>query len=374
MDFELSDEQRMLAESATRLFADHYGFDARTAILKTEEGWSRELWSAMAEMGLLGIGLPEAHGGLGGSGIETMIVAEAAGRALIVEPWLATVVLAGGALRHGGSADQQAARIPRIVAGEHIMAFAHTEPGAPRYAADARITRATRAAGQWTLSGRKYAVLHGGSADELVVSAEAEGRTALFLVDAGSTGVRRESVTGYDGVPIATITFDGAQAELLGELEDGAAALARVLDDAIAAVCAEAVGAMAETVDLTTEYLKTRQQFGVALGSFQAVQHRAVDMFIQVELARSMAILAALAVDAPAGERALNVAAAKVQIGRAGRMVGQNAVQLHGAIGFTAEYKVGHLFKRLTAIDALFGDTDHHLAAIASSAGLPALA
>lgn len=374
MDFELNDEQRMLSESAARLFADRYTFDSRGAILQSADGWSRELWSAMAEMGLLGIGLPEAHGGLGGTGVETMIVAEAAGRALVVEPWLPTVVLAGGALRHGGSAAQQEARIPRIVAGEHVMALAYIEPGSPRYASDARVTQAGRAGERWTLSGRKLAVLHGGSADELVVSAHAGDGTALFLVDTGSAGVRRETVTGYDGVPVSSIEFDGADAELLGDPGDGAAVLARVLDEAAAALCAEAVGAMAETMDLTTEYLKTRQQFGVALGSFQALQHRAVDMFIQVELARSMAIHAALSLGAASDERALNVGAAKVQIGRAGRMVGQNAVQLHGAIGFTTEYKVGHLFKRLTAIDASFGDADHHLGAIARTGGLPALA
>jgi len=374
MDFELNDEQRMLSDSAARLFTDRYTFETRIAALKSAEGWSRDLWSAMAEMGLLGIGLPEAHGGLGGTGVETMIVAEAVGRALVVEPWLATVVLAGGALRHGGSAAQQEARIPRIVAGEHVMALAHGEPGLPRYATDARVTRATRVGEGWTLSGRKQAVLHGGSADELVVSAQTDNATALFLVDARSTGVRRETVTGYDGVPVSAIEFAAADAELLGDAGDGATVLARVLDEATAALCAEAVGAMAETVDLTIDYLKTRQQFGVALGSFQALQHRAVDMFIQVELARSMAIHAALSTDAAAGERALNVGAAKVQIGKAGRMVGQNAVQLHGAIGFTAEYKVGHLFKRLTAIDALCGDSDHHLAAIARTGGLPELA
>lgn len=374
MDFELNDEQRMLSESAVRLFADRCTFESRSAILKSEPGWSRDLWSAMAEMGLLGIGLPEAHGGLGGAGIETMIVAEAAGRALVVEPWLATVVLAGGALRHGGSSAQQETRIPRIVAGEHVMALAYAEPGSPRYATDARITRAGRAGERWTLSGRKQAVLHGGSADELVVSAQVDGETALFLVNAGSAGVLYETLTGYDGVPVSAIEFAEVDAELLGELGDGATVLAQVLDGATAAVCAEAVGAMAETVDLTTEYLKTRQQFGVTLGSFQALQHRVVDMFIQVELARSMAMQAALSLGSAPDKRALNVGAAKVQIGRAGRMVGQNAVQLHGAIGFTAEYKVGHLFKRLTAIDALFGDADHHLAAIARTGGLPALA
>jgi len=375
MNFELNDDQRLLADSVGRLLADRGGFDARAAILRDGAGWNRALWRNMAELGLLGLGFAENDGGLGGGGVETMIVAEALGRGLSLEPWLATTVLAGGALRRGASAAQRAARVPDIIAGKHIMAFAHAEPDALRHTFDAKGTAARREGDRWTLTGTKIAVLHGADADELVVSAATDAGTSLFLVDATTAGVRCQGVIGYDGIPVATIRFDAAPAEPLGGGKSGRDVLVAVIDDAIAALCAEAVGAMAETIDLTSEYLKTRQQFGTSLGAFQALQHRLVDMLIQVELSRSIATHAALSIDGPsAANRTLNVSAAKVQIGRAGRMVGQNAVQLHGAIGFTSEYKVGHLFKRLTAIDALFGDADHHLARIAAAPGLPELA
>lgn len=375
MDFDLNDDQRLLADSVGRLMADRGGFEARADILHEGQGWNRALWRDMADLGLLGLGFAEEDGGFGGGGVEAMIVAEALGRALSLEPWLATIVLAGGALRRGANAAQRAARIPAIVAGEHVMALAHAEPDAPRHRLEASGTTAAPHGDGWTLTGTKIAVLHGADADELVVSAATDRGTALFLVDGTATGVTRDGVVGYDGIPVATIRLDAAPAERLAGDAAGQEVLAAVIDDAIAALCAEAVGVMAETVDLTGEYLKTRQQFGTPLGTFQALQHRLVDMLIQVELSRSMATHAALAIDDTAtADRALNVAAAKAQIGRAGRMVGQNAVQLHGAIGFTSEYKVGHLFKRLTAIDALFGDADHHLGRIAAAPELPQLA
>lgn len=374
MNFDLNDDQRLLADSVGRLLAERANFETRSALLRDGRGWNRALWRDMAELGLLGLGFSAEDGGLDGGGVETMIVAEAFGRALSLEPWLATTVLAGGALRRGADAEQRAARIPAIIAGERTMALAHAEPGAPRHTLDAIATVAQDGAAGWTLTGTKIAVLHGGDADELVVSARTDAGTRLFLVDGAAAGVARDSVTGYDGIPVATVRFDAAAAEpLAGDAASGDV-LAAVIDDAVAALCAEAVGAMAEIIDLTSEYLKTRQQFGTPLAAFQALQHRLVDMLIQVELSRSMAVHAALSVDgAPAAERALNLSAAKAQIGRAGRMVGQNAVQLHGAIGFTAEYKVGHLFKRLTAIDALFGDADHHLGRIAAAGRLPEL-
>lgn len=376
MDFDLNDDQRLLADSVGRLMTERGGFEARAAVLREGRGWNRALWRDMADLGVLGLAFAEGDGGLGGGGVETMVVAEALGRGLSLEPWLATVVLAGGALRRGASAEQRASRIPAIIAGERIMALAYAEPNAPRHTLHVTRTSATYGGAGWTLTGAKIAVLHGADADELVVSAATDAGLALFLVDAAAPGVVRDGVTGYDGIPVAAIRFDGAPAEPLAGDVAAHDVLAAVTDDAIAALCAEAVGVMAETIDLTAEYLKTRQQFGTPLGAFQALQHRLVDMLIQVELSRSIAIHAALAVDASSStaERALNVSAAKAQIGRAGRMVGQSAVQLHGAIGFTSEYKVGHLFKRLTAIDALFGDADHHLTRIAAARGLPELA
>ena len=376
MDFDLTDEQRLLSDSVIRFVADRYSFEERLKIMKEPEGWSRAVWGEMAELGLLGMPFSEEDGGFGAGGVETMLVMEALGRGLVVEPYLSTVILAGGALRLAGSATQKEARIPAIVTGERIMALAHSEPGALRHTLEARTT-ATRDGDGWRIDGAKVAVLHGASADELVVSARADAGTSLFLVPGDASGVRRVSQRGYDGVPVASITFDGVTVDvdaLLGAEGAGATILPALFEEANAALAAEAVGAMADTLDLTTDYLKTRQQFGVSIGSFQALQHRAVDMLIQLELSRSMATLAALSLTAEPEERRRNIAAAKVQIGRAGRFIGQQAVQMHGAIGITAEYKVGHAFKRLTAIDALFGDADHHVDALADAGGLVAAA
>lgn len=374
MDFDLTDEQRLLSESVTRFIADRYGFEERHRIMKEPEGWSRAVWRELAELGLLGLPFAEEDGGFGGGGVETMLVMEALGRGLVVEPYFATVVLAGGALAMAGNAAQKAERIPAIVAGEKIMALAHHEPGGPRHSTGAQV-RATREGEGWRITGRKISVIHGASADELVVSAATGDGVSLFLVDASAGGVRVTPRRGYDGMPLADISFDVTVAAdaLLGEPGQGAVILEALFERANAALAAEAVGVMADTLDLTVEYLKTRRQFGVAIGSFQALQHRAVDMLIQVELSRSMATLAALSLDRDADERRRNIAAAKVQIGRSGRFVGQQAVQLHGAIGITAEYKVGHAFKRLTAIDALFGDADHHLDRLAEAGGLAAV-
>ncbi|MBG6120078.1 MULTISPECIES: acyl-CoA dehydrogenase family protein [unclassified Sphingobium] len=372
MDFDFSEEQRLLGETVDRFVADRYDFAQREAILAQGEGWSADVWCALAELGLLGVGFAEADGGFGGGGIERMIIAEAFGRGLLLEPWLATVVLAGGALRRAGTAEQKEARIGAIIAGERIMVLAHVEPQGLRHTRDARALAVAHGEG-YRITGEKIAVLHGGSAHELVVSARVGDETGLFLVDVDSPGVSRETVRGYDGVPVSTIRFEDAPAEALGAADEGRRVLAAVLDDAIAVLTAEAVGAMTETLRLTGDYLKTREQFGVALASFQALQHRMVDMYVQVELSRSAAIHAALACDDPSGGGTLHIAAAKAQAGRAGRLVGQNAIQLHGAIGFTAEHKVGHLFKRLAAIDALFGDADHHIDRIAEAGGLPPL-
>ncbi|GAC1571903.1 MAG: pimeloyl-CoA dehydrogenase small subunit [Sphingomicrobium sp.] len=373
MDFDLTDEQRLLSESVTRFVADRYGFEERLKIMKGADGWSRALWSEMAELGLLGMPFSEEDGGFGAGGVETMIVMEALGRGLVVEPYLATVILAGGALRLAGTAAQKGARIPGIVTGERILALAHSEPEAPRHTLDARGTVATKEGDGWRITGANVAVLHGASADELIVTARTDAGTSLFLVPGDAPGVRRLAQRGYDGVPIASISFDGVTIgadALLGADGAGGTILPTLFEEANAALSAEAVGAMADTLDLTTEYLKTRQQFGVSIGSFQTLQHRAVDMLIQLELSRSMATLAALSLTAEPEERCRNIAAAKVQVGRAGRFIGQQAVQMHGAIGITAEYKVGHIFKRLTAIDALFGDADYHVDVLADAGGL----
>jgi alkylation response protein AidB-like acyl-CoA dehydrogenase len=372
VDFEYSDEQRLLRESVARFVADRYDFEARLEAMRRPGGWNRDVWRGMAELGLLGLPFAEQDGGFGGGGVETMIVMEELGRGLVLEPFLSTVILAGGAIRHAGNAEQRQARIPQIAAGELVMALAHQEPGGLRHGGEVE-SSARHQDGGWALKGRKTAVLHGNTAQEFVVSARTKAGLSLFLVPAATPGLRVVAGQGYDGIPVADVIFDAVEVaaeSLLGEDGSGAAVLGHVFEEANAALAAEAVGIMSDTLDLTVEYLKTRHQFGVPIGSFQALQHRCVDMLIEVEQSRSMAILAALSLSQCPAQRRLNIAAAKVQIGRGGRFIGQQAVQLHGAIGITAEYKVGHAFKRLTAIDALFGDADHHLDALADAGGI----
>ncbi len=383
MDFELSEEQRLLQESVGRLLTNRYGFEQRTAYMKEPGGFSRALWKQYADLGVLALPFAEEDGGIGGGAVDIMIVMEALGRALVLEPYLATVVLAGGVLRHAGSKAQRASLIPKIADGSLILALAHSERQSRYDLADVA-TSAKRDGAGYVLDGGKGLVLHGDSADKLVVSARVAGKPrdrdgiGLFLIDAKASGV---SVRGYptiDGLHAAEITLSGVKVgaeSVIGEPGKALAVIERVVDEGMAALCAEAVGAMEVMHELTVDYLKTRRQFGVPIGNFQVLQHAAVDMLMATEQARSMAMLAAMMVEEPnAVERHKSIAAAKVQIGRSGRFVGKTATQLHGGIGMTMEYKVGHYFKRATAIDVLFGDADHHLAAIAKMGGLLAAA
>ena len=375
MDFDLTDEQRLLRDMVGGFVADRYGFERRAAAMREPEGFSRAIWRELAELGLLALPFAEADGGIGGGGVEMMLVMEAFGRSLLVEPYLGCIVLAGGALRRAGSPEQRARLIGPVIAGEQILALAHQEKTGPRHTVERLATRATRTDGLWRLSGAKVSVIAGAAADELVVSAIADDGAALFLVDPKAAGVRILPRTGFDGTALADLSFDAValtdDARLPGS---GATMLTALFEEANAALCAEAVGTMADLLETTVEYLKTRTQFGVAIGSFQALQHRAVEMLMQVELARSMAMLAALSLDRPPEERWRNIAAAKAKIAQAGRFVGQQAVQLHGAIGLALEHKIGHGFKRLTAIEMSFGDADHHIDALAEAGGLIALA
>jgi pimeloyl-CoA dehydrogenase small subunit len=379
MDFEFSEEQRLLKDSVERLLADRYDFERRKAYMKEPHGFGGALWRQYADLGLLGLPFDEAHGGSGGGPVETMIVAEAFGRALALEPYLATVVLGGGLVRHGGSDAQRAAILPKVADGSLLLAFAHGERQARYDLADVATTAKRDGAG-YVLDGQKSVVLAGDAADQLIVSARVAGNRrdrdglALFIIDASTPGVTRRDYATIDGLRAADVTLAAVKAgpeAVLGEPGAALALIERVVDEAMAALAAEAVGAMAAMHELTIDYLRTRKQFGVPIGSFQVLQHRAVDMFVALEQARSMAMLATMMVAEPnAAERRKAIAAAKVQIGRSGRIVGQGAVQLHGGIGMTMEYKVGHYFKRVTAIDTTFGDADHHLGVLAKSDGL----
>ncbi len=374
MDFDLSEEQRLLNESLDRLIGDRYAFEQRKSYAQSPEGWSRELWAQFGELGLLGLPFEERHGGSAGGPVETMIAMEAFGRALALEPYLATVVLGGGFLRHGGSAEQRADLVPQIADGSLTFAFAHTERQS-RYDLNDIETRAVRDGTGWVIDGEKGVVLHGDTADKLIITARVGGGRrdsngiAAFVVDGKAAGVARRGYPTQDGLRAAEVTLANVRVGpegVLGEPGKALPLVERVVDEGIAALCAEAVGAMAVMHELTIEYLKTRRQFGREIGSFQILQHRAVDMLIALEQARSMAMFATMmATQDNAAERRNAVAAAKVQIGRSGKFIGQQAIQLHGGIGMTMEYKVGHYFKRVTMIDTMFGDADHHLRQLA---------
>jgi pimeloyl-CoA dehydrogenase small subunit len=383
MDFDLTDEQRMLRESVERLIADRYDFEQRRRYAGTPEGWSKELWGQYADLGLLALPFEERYGGSGGGPVETMIVMGAFGRALALEPYLATVVMGGGCLRLGGSEEQRERLLPQIASGRLRLAFAQTERHSRYDLADVSTT-ARRNGGGWILDGEKGVVLHGDSADKLIVTARTAGGRrdrygiGLFLVDANAAGVSRRGYPTQDGLRAVEVTLSGVKADpdhIIGDPENAIPLVERVVDEAVAALAAEAVGAMAALHEQTIEYLKTRRQFGLPIGSFQVLQHRGVDMLVALEQARSMAMFAAMMAQAEEeDERRRAMAAVKVQIGRSGRFIGQQAIQLHGGVGMTMELKAGHYFKRLTMIDTMFGDADHHLARLAEAGGLIAAA
>jgi pimeloyl-CoA dehydrogenase small subunit len=370
MDFEFSDEQRLLKESVERLLRQQYDFEARRKYAQEPQGYSTKLWRQYAELGLLALPFEEKYGGIGGGPVDSMIVMEAFGRALVLEPYFATVVLAGSLLRLGGSDAQRDELLPKIAGGELLMAFAHAERQSRYDLADVATT-ARKDGGGYVLDGAKTLVQHGDSADRFIVSARLSGKRqdregiGLFLVDAAANGLSRRGYSTNDGQRAAEVTFSNVRVPADAAIGDPGHAyplIERVADIAIAAQCAEAVGAMGEIQDVTVDYLKTRKQFGVPIGNFQVLQHRAAEMLIALEQARSMAMLAAMtAEDENATERRKAISAAKVQICNSIRTVGQQSIQLHGGIGMTMEYKVGHYFKRITAIQATFGDATHHL-------------
>lgn len=375
MDFDLSEEQRLLKESVDRFMADNQRDPGQHGAAADPAA----LWSGFAELGLLAIPFADEDGGLGGGAVETMILMEAMGRELITLPYLPTVVLGGGFLRLGGSPAQRQEFIPRIADGSLTMAFAQLERQSRHDLHDVATT-ATRVGGDYLLNGRKGVVLGGDAASLLVVTARTAGARrdtagiSLFLVDADAPGVNRRAMPAQDGQGLAEITLEGVRVpaeRVLGTVDEGLGLASHVVDVALAALCADSLGAMEALQHLTVDYLKTRQQFGVPIGSFQALQHRAADMLVAVEQARSMAMYAAMMADeADPVVRRPAMAAAKAQVNRSGRLVGEDAVQLHGGIAMTWEYRAGHYFKRLTNTELLFGDTDHHLRAVMQHGGL----
>jgi alkylation response protein AidB-like acyl-CoA dehydrogenase len=369
VDLEPSDEQKLLAQTVSGLLEKRYDANTRLRLLGSDEGWSRDMWRQYAELGLLGLPFAEKYGGAGMGPDELAVVLECFGRALILEPYLATVVLGGALVAAAGSPEQQAAVLPGVAAGDTLLAFAYTEPGS-RWSLTDIATSASPTADGWTVSGQKIAVLGGDSADRFVVTARTrEGSVGLFLV--AGEDARRDAYAMQDGLRGADVLFTDAPAEALGQPVDAVATIESVLDVAIAGLCAEAVGAMDRMLWLTVDYLKTRVQFGRPIAVFQTLQHRAANMYVSLEQARSMALLARLALSSDdVTERRKMVRAAKLQVDLAARHVAQEAVQLHGGIGMTMEYPVGHYLKRTTAIAKTFADADLLTELVGAAGGL----
>ena len=369
MDFNFSSEQEQLRDTVNRLIEREYEFNKqRLAIINSPEGYSEKVWASMAEIGMLGIGIDEAHGGFGGNAVDTMIVMEALGVALVVEPYLATVVLGANLIQLAGSDAQKSSLLPQVVEGKLKLAFAHSEAGA-RYDLKRVATSAKKDGDGYVLDGEKIVVLHGNCADKIIVSANDGQSIGLFLVDATASGVTVTAYRTIDNQRAANIRFDNVRVDADAKLTgDGLAAIERASDIANAALVAEAVGAMGALQKATLEYLKTRRQFGVPIGKFQALQHRMVDILMYLELSRSMAYLVSVKVQSnDVAERQRVVAAAKNAVGRYGRLIAQEAVQLHGGMGMTDEFAASHYFRRLTAIDATYGDANHQLARFAAN-------
>nr|WP_294523449.1 acyl-CoA dehydrogenase family protein [uncultured Rhodopila sp.] len=374
MDFEPSDDQRLLVDSVTRLLRDSYDFTRRKSHMALPEGYSPAVWAQFAELGLLGLPFAEEYGGFGGGAQEVMLVMQAFGRVLVLEPYFSTVVLGGTAVNLAGSAAQKQAILPAIAEGGLKLAFAHSERQA-RYDVTDVVTTAKRSGGGWVLDGSKTVVSHGEAADKIVVSARTGGERydedgiTLFLVDAGASGVARRGYVSRDDTRAADISLSNvavSDADVLGEIGGGLPVIRRVIEAGIAATAGETVGAMEAMNEMTLEYAKTRVQFGQPIGSYQVVQHRLADMFMAQEQGRSMAMLATMSIDNPDdAARSHDIALAKVGVGQAGRYVSQSAVQVHGGIGMTEEYAVGHYFRRCMVIERLFGDPAYYLAKLA---------
>jgi alkylation response protein AidB-like acyl-CoA dehydrogenase len=366
MNFNLSEEQTLIRDSIERFVADNYEFDKRNATVASEHGYSTDNWTQFAELGWLSIPFAEEHGGFNGGPVDTMVIMNEFGKGLVAEPYLPTVILFGGLLQAGANDALKEELIPQIIGGELQGAFAYLERQS-RYALSDVATRATKEGSDWIINGEKTVVLNGGAAQKMIVAARASGEQSdesgitLFLVDASATGVERTTYRMTDGQEAANISFTDVTAEaVIGNAGEGFPLMQSVINDAIIAVAANALGAMESLNAQTLEYCKTREQFGVAIGTFQALQHRMVDMFASYESQKSLLYRAVCAVDAQSEDAQRSLLALKVMTGRAGRHIGGEAIQLHGGMGMTDELPVGFFVKRLMLLNTLFGDADHH--------------
>jgi alkylation response protein AidB-like acyl-CoA dehydrogenase len=366
MDIQFTEERELLRSSVQRLLRDQYDFEARRKIVASEEGYGRKQWETFAELGLLAAPFSEEVGGLGGGPLSTMIIMHEFGRRLVVEPFVETVVLAGGLLEHTGSEEQKKGLVPDIIAGTKIWALAWTEKGS-RFDLANVVTTARREGKDYLLNGEKTAVIGAPWTDYLIISARTSGDrhdrggVSLFVVDRRAADLDLQSFKTIDGRRAAEISLRGVRGELLGREGEGVAALEACRDRAIGALCAEAVGAMGELNSATLEYAKTRQQFGTTIGSFQVLQHRMVDMFIAHQ--EALSLMQHLNLSLGAGDAGLSrlASGAKSKVGYTGKFIADQAVQLHGGMGMTDELNVGHYFKRISSINIQFGDPAFHV-------------
>jgi alkylation response protein AidB-like acyl-CoA dehydrogenase len=368
MDFNFTDEQNMIRDSLSRLIREQYTFDARRKVVASASGWRPEMWAQFAELGLLAAPFSEDDGGLGGGPIDAMVIMEEFGKGLVIEPFIPSIVCGGGFLKRASKAIKET-HLPALVEGKQIFAFAYAEPRGRYNLADLETTARKDGAG-FKLNGHKAVVAGGPWATHLIVTARTAGErrdprgVTVFVVPKSAAGITTRDYPTVDGRRASEVYFEnvsvGADA-VIGDVDGGLPLVEQVVDEAIAAVCAEACGAMKVAHDMTVEYSRTRKQFGVAIGKFQVLQHRMVDMFMEYEQSVSMTYMANLKLDEAAMIRKKAASAAKVRIGQAGRAVGQGAIQIHGGMGMTDELAVGHYFKRVTMIDSEFGNVDHHL-------------
>lgn len=369
MDFNFTDEQTMIRDQLARLVREQYDFDTRMKVVKSEAGWRPEMWAQFAELGLLMAPFSEEDGGLGGGPIDAMVVMEEFGKGLVVEPYIPSVVCAGGFLKHAGTAAQKEEYLEGIMGGSHVFAFAYAEPQGRYDLADLTTTARKEGAG-YVLNGHKAVVIGAPWATHLIVTARTSGGqrdhdgVSVFVVAKDAAGITTRDYPTVDGRRASEVYLENVsvgEEALIGEHDGGLPLIAQVADEAIAALCAEACGAMGVAHKMTVEYSRQRKQFGTPIGKFQVLQHRMVDMFMEHEQSISMTYMATLKLGEDAAARAAAASAAKVRIGQAGRFVGQEAIQIHGGMGMTEELAVGHYFKRLTMIDSEFGNVDHHM-------------
>lgn len=369
MDFAFTEEQNLLRDTLANWLSDHYDFETRRAAVASAAGWRPEVWRALAQdLSLFGAAFPETLGGLGGNAVEHSVVMEEFGKALVVEPYLGTLVIGGGLLKQAGGATAEEF-VPRIIAGEAVLAFAAGEPQSRYDLADLQTT-ATRQQGDWVLNGRKSIIVGAPWATHLLVTARSGGAqrdrcgVSLLLVDADAPGIRRQDYPTIDGGRASEIWFDAVRVpagRVIGGADDALPLVERIADEAICALCAEAVGGMRRMLADTVNYASQRKQFGTPLSSFQVLQHRMADMFAALEQSSALTQVATMKLERPTVERALAASAAKVQIGNAAKFIGQAAIQIHGGMGITEELALGHYFRRATAIGSQFGSVDHHL-------------